>query len=135
VPQCENPGKHPRWEPGTLEHGYKDATTDGHLIRRWWDKWPDANVAALVLSGEMVLDVDPQNGGFESLRTLESEHGPIPVSVMAQSGSGGLHYYLKLPPGAKVKNDNTGKKLGPGLDVKANGYLLLSPSRTDKVDY
>jgi hypothetical protein len=83
----------------------------------------------------MVLDVDPQNGGFESLRTLEAEYGPIPVSVMAQSGSGGRHYYLKLPPGAEVKNDYTGKKLGPGLDVKTNGYVLLPPSRTDKGGY
>ena len=134
-PQCEYPGKHPRWEPGTLEHGHLDATTDESVIRQWFDNWPDANVAACVLPGEMVLDVDPQNGGFESLRILEAEYGPIPVSVMAQSGSGGRHYYLKLPSGTEVKNDNPGKKLGPGLDVKTNGYVLVPPSRTDKGDY
>jgi len=134
-PQCEDTGKHPRWERDTLEHGHKNATTVERLIRRWWGKWPDANVAASVLPGEMVLDVDPQNGGFESLRTLEAEYGPIPVSVMARSGSGGRHYYLKLPPGAEIKNDTTGKDLGPGIDVKANGYVLLPPSRTDKGAY
>jgi hypothetical protein len=116
-PQCEHPGKHPRWERGTLEHGCKDATTAERLILWWWGKWPHANVAALVRPGEMVLDVDPHNGGFESLRTLEAEHGPIPVSVMARSGSGGLHYYLFLPPNVEVKNDITGNKLWPGLDV------------------
>src|SRR5215208_2537952 len=79
--QCEHPGKHPRWERGTLEHGHLDATTDEALIRHWWGKWPHANVAALVLRGEMVLDVDPRNGGFESLRTLEAKAGPIPASV------------------------------------------------------
>jgi hypothetical protein len=134
-PQCEYPGKHPRWERGTLGHGHKDATTDEALIRGWFDKWPQANVAALVRPGEMVLDVDPQNGGFESLRTLEAEYGPIPKSVMARSGSGGLHYYLKLPPNVEVKNDTTGNKLGPGLDVKVNGYLLLPPSRTNRGGY
>jgi len=70
-PQCEHSGKHPRWERGTLEHGHKNATTDEHLIWRWWDEWPHANVGAPVLPGEMVLDVDPDNGGFESLRTLK----------------------------------------------------------------
>jgi hypothetical protein len=132
--QREHPGKHPRWERGTLEHSHLDATTDERLIL-WWGKWPQANVAASVMPGEMVLDVDPKNGGFESLRTLEAEYGPIPASVMARSGSGGGHYYLKLPPNAEVKNDNTGNKLGPGLDVKINGYVLVPPSRTDKGDY
>ena len=66
-PQCGHPGKHPRWEHGTLEHGHTNASTYEDLIRRWWGRWPDANVAALVLPGEMVLDVDPKNGGFESL--------------------------------------------------------------------
>ncbi len=134
-PQCEHPGKHPRWERGTLKHGHLDATANERLIRRWWGKWPDANVAALVLQGEMVLDVDPRNGGFESLRTLEAEHGQIPASVMARSGSGGRHYYLKLPPSAEIKNDYTGRKLGRGLDVKTSGYVLVPPSRTDKGDY
>jgi hypothetical protein len=134
-PQCEHPGKHPRWERGTLEHGHLDATTDEGLIRRWWGKWPYANVAAPVLPGEMVLDVDPKHGGFESLRNLEAEYGPIHASVMARTGSGGLHDYLGLPPGAEVKTDTTGNKLGPGLDVKVNGYVLVPPSRTDKGDY
>jgi hypothetical protein len=134
-PQCAYPGKHPRWERGTLEHGHKDATTDEHLILWWWKMWPHANVATPVAPGEMVLDEDPRNGGFESLHNLEAEYGLIPKSVMARSGSGGGHYYLKLPPDAEVKNDNTGNKLGPGLDVKTNGYVLVPPSRTDKGDY
>jgi len=54
---------------------------------------------------------------------------------MARTGSGGLHYYLKLPPSTEVKSDTTGNKLGPGLDVKATGYVLVPPSRTDKGDY
>jgi Bifunctional DNA primase/polymerase, N-terminal len=79
--------------------------------------------------------VTPQNGGFESLRILEDEYGQITTSVIAQSRSGGRHYYLKLTPSVEVKNDTTGNKLGPGLDVKANGYVLVLPSRTDKGDY
>jgi hypothetical protein len=134
-PQCEYPGKHPRWERGTLEHGHLDATTDEDLILWWWNMWPQANVAMPVAPGEMVLDVDPRNGGFESLRTLEVKYGPIPKSVMAQTGGGGLHDHLRLPPYVEVKNDTKGKKLGRGLDVKTSGYVLLPPSRTDKGNY
>ena len=134
-PECEHPGKHPRWERDTLDHGHKRATTDEDRIRGWWGKWLHANVAAPVRPGEMVLDVDPRHGGFESLGLLEAEHGPIPVAVLARSGSGGLHYYLKLPPNIEVKTDIRGNRLGPGLDVKTNGYVLVPPSTTDKGDY
>src|SRR6516162_1082533 len=37
--QCESPGKHPR-----TAHGLKDATTDPEQIRKWWMKWPTANL-------------------------------------------------------------------------------------------
>ena len=46
------PGKHPR----TLR-GWKDATTDLDTVRRWWEKWPNANIG--MVTGELVvLDVD-----------------------------------------------------------------------------
>ena len=34
-PTCDRPGKHP-----LTEHGYKDATTDETVVRRWWRQWP-----------------------------------------------------------------------------------------------
>jgi hypothetical protein len=52
------PGKCECKAPVTL-NGFKDATTGPALIRGWWRRWPDANVAiATGAPGPDVLDVD-----------------------------------------------------------------------------
>lgn len=49
---------------GLVPHGFKDATTDGATIRRWWTAKPDANVGiACGASGVTVLDID---NGFQT---------------------------------------------------------------------
>lgn len=73
--QCGTPAKHPRimeWQRG--------ASRDERVIRGWWTKWPQANVGVATGrgSGLLVLDVDPDKGGADSLRELEAEHGPLP---------------------------------------------------------
>ena len=64
---CSPHGKRP-----LTPHGFKDATTDPTQIRRWWKQWPDANIGIPTgkASGLLALDVDPRNGGFESLEAL-----------------------------------------------------------------
>jgi len=53
-------GKHPQ----TI-NGLKDATTDEATIRRWWKRWPQANIglATGAVSGLVVLDEDSYKGG------------------------------------------------------------------------
>ena len=36
---CPSVGKHPR-----TRNGLKDATTNKEQIRKWWERWPDANI-------------------------------------------------------------------------------------------
>src|SRR5687767_13665437 len=69
-----NAGKHPRTPNGLL-----DATLDQDRIRGWWSRWPDANVAVATGSaaGIWVLDVDPANGGLESVEMLEGGNGEL----------------------------------------------------------
>ena len=45
-PACSSPGKRPR-----TKNGLSDATTDVDQIRKWWNRWPDANIGAVVPSG------------------------------------------------------------------------------------
>jgi putative DNA primase/helicase len=123
---CGRPGKHPR-----TEHGAKDASTDLVQIRRWWRKWPDANVGIRVGedAGIIVLDIDPRNGGSATLEALEAELGVLPETVTAKTGGGGLHLVFQHPD-LPVGKDSAGKLLGPGIDVLANGALMVaSPSR------
>jgi len=119
---CTSPGKHPR-----TEHGLKDATTDGDTIKRWWTRWPGANIGILTgsASGFFVLDVDPPHGGDESLSALEAEHGKLPDTAEVKTGGGGRHL-LFLDAGTGLRN-TAGFK--PGLDIRgAGGYIVAAPS-------
>lgn len=104
-------------------HGFHAATTDVGLVREWWAEQPDANIGApCALNGWAVLDIDPRHGGHLSLSVLEQRVGVLPGTVMQITGGDGLHIVYRSP---SVSLPGT---LGPGLDVKHNGYILLAPS-------
>src|SRR3712207_7646159 len=65
-PDCKHPGKHPR----TL-HGSKDATSDPDVIREWFTRWPDSNLA---------LRTGADSGDRKSTR-LNSSHANISYAV------------------------------------------------------
>lgn len=107
-------------------HGFQDASIDPDLIMRWWRSWPGANIGFYCRgSGFVVLDVDPRNNGNESLVQLCEEHDWLPNTTVASTPSGGAHYYFKAGSGPYKGS------LGPGLDVKFNGYTVLPPSWRD----
>ena len=118
-PACESAGKHPR----TL-HGLKDATTDEARIRQWWSTWPDANVGIVTgaRSGLVVLDIDPRNGGDDSLADLERTHGSLPKTIQSLTGGGGQHYFFEHP-GGSIKS----RSIAEGIDVKADGGHVVAP--------
>lgn len=105
-------------------HGHKDATTDrGKLIAHWKAR-PNANVAIATgsQSGLLVLDVDPRNGGDESLRSLERQHGELPPTLVVETGGGGVHYYFAVP-----RERVASFVLAEGLDVKGDGGYVVAP--------
>jgi putative DNA primase/helicase len=120
---CASPGKHPR-----TSHGVKDATADRDQIKRWWAKWPDANIG-LAPGRErdiLVLDIDPRHGGDKRLRRLERKLGALPETVTAKTGGGGWHLFFKHPS-FKVRKDTAGKLLGRGIDVLSDGCIVVAP--------
>src|SRR5215212_6871885 len=62
---CPNPGKHP-----TTPHGFNDASSDPKRIAEMFARWPGDNVGHKTgrASGMVIIDVDPRNGGMETLR-------------------------------------------------------------------
>jgi hypothetical protein len=106
-----------------VENGFYDATSDLDMIKRWWKKWPDAMIGARVPQSYVVLDIDPRNGG--SRRVLEHVAGPLPITLTVWSGreDGGCHLYFLRPHGPL-----TSTRLPDGIDLKANGYLIMPPS-------
>jgi len=119
-PECPSPGKHPRlpWERWRQQR----ATVDD--VRRWWRRWPRANVGVVTgaVSGVIVLDIDPRNGGDRSLEDLEAGYGSLPATVEADTGGGGRHLYFRHPGRAIVP-----RPIAPGLDLKGDGGLIVAP--------
>ncbi len=121
---CTSPAKHPR-----TRRGLHDATTELGAVRRWWRRWPEANVGLRTgaVSGLVVLDVDPDHGGEASLGELVDAYEALPATLEVCTGGGGRHLYF-THPGGRVANSAGG--LGPGLDVRGDGgYILAPPSR------
>jgi hypothetical protein len=117
--KCEHPAKHPR-----TVHGHLDATTDLQKVRSWWTRWPLANIGRRPNVDELILDVDPRNGGDESLGELFAKYGAF-NTVECLTGGRGRHLYLKLPSGVSIRR----KELAPGLDLKTHaGYVIVPPS-------
>lgn len=106
-------------------YGLTRATNDPRKIEQIWAENPDAGVAvACAQSGLVVLDIDPRNGGYDTLKRLEAEHGPLKSSTVTLTQGGGEHRYFQAEPGVTYP-----ASLGPGVDVKHNGYVLAEPSR------
>jgi hypothetical protein len=124
-PGCTCPGKHPR-----SRHGLHDATTDPAVIDSWWCSSPHANPAVRTGvrpagAGVIVLDIDPDHDGDNSLARLVAAHGPLPVTLEVLTGGGGRHLYFA--PAGPVPS--SAGRLGPGLDIRGDGgYVLVPPS-------
>lgn len=118
---CKSPGKHPI---STLApRGQDSATSDAGIITKWWTAQPDANIAVyLAGSGLCAIDIDPRNGGDYTIEDLEDIHGPIEPDILQYTGGGGEHRVFLRPEG------NLPGKLGSGVDVKLNGYIIAEPS-------
>jgi hypothetical protein len=126
---CKPGGKEP-----LTSHGHLDASTDPERIRAWWSRWPDANIAMPTgkRSGLVVVDVDPEHGGYDSLAELHEEGHELPLTATIKTGGRvpGVHHYFNYPEGVEIRN--SASKLGPGLDIRGEGgYVIVPPSATE----
>ena len=115
---CGSSGKHPR-----TKAGFKEATDDEAQIRRWWTRWPDANIALATGSGIAVFDIDGEEG-FREFQAFVQEHGRVPETLTSQTGRG-AHLIFATQAGApSVRSAARGK-----VHVRGEGgYIILPPS-------
>jgi hypothetical protein len=74
----------------------------------------------------LVLDVDPRNGGDQSLSELLNRYGQLPSTLTQRTGSGGTHYIFRHQTGVGSRANCP----GAGLDIKGDGgYFIAQPSR------
>lgn len=109
-------------------NGHKDATTNKAKLLDWWGTTPEANIGLRtgIESGLFVLDVDPRNGGDQSLKRLIGKHSSLPETLTVATGGGGQHFYL-LHPGKGFKVTSRPLKDYPGLDVMGDGGYVVAP--------
>lgn len=94
-------------------------------IDAWFQRHPDANIGIVTgeISNLVVLDIDPQHGGAQSLDELESRNEPLPRTVEAITGGGGRHLYFTYPP--RPLRNRAG--LVAGLDLRGQGGMVVAP--------
>src|SRR5262249_59312519 len=106
-------------------NGLKDATTDHETIRRWWSRFPKANIATRTGIRRTVLDVDANAGGRENLAKLEAQHGALPTTATVLTGGGGEHRHFAS--GARLRKRPRRIARGGGNPGRS-GLVLLPPS-------
>jgi putative DNA primase/helicase len=116
----------PRSKIPAISGGFKAASVEEDQIRRWAFEFPDAGlgVATGGVKGLVVLDVDPRNGGDESLFGLEQTFGELPPTVESLTGGGGRHLFFYSPEPMPSRAG-----IEDGLDVKGSGgYVAITPT-------
>jgi len=94
-------------------------------ITSWFRKWPDANVGIVTgyISRIVVVDVDPQHGGTQSLEQMQRLQGLLPRTLEVHSGSGGRHLYFAYP---SIRLHNR-VGIRPGIDLRSDGGYVVAP--------
>lgn len=107
--------------------GMLDATTDIITILQWWgSRYANANIGGRLPRNIMAIDIDPRNGGDDTIYELQKKCGELPdtLTTISGRGDGGRHLFYRRPHG-----DLSSKALGPGVDLKtSSGYVVLPPS-------
>lgn len=119
-PDCKSPGKHPRFKGGN-----RGATINPAQIERE-TAYSHANIGLHCgLSGLVIVDIDPRNGGWDTLEAIQAQHGPLDGAIVAETGGGGRHIYFLASEGVAYPSS-----LGAGVDVQSgNKYVIVPPSR------
>ena len=77
----------------------------------------------------VVMDVDPRNGGDDSLTRLCERFGDLPYTARQTTPSGGQHFFFVAPTDLGFPHDLSDFEL-PGIDIIADPrhFVLIAPS-------
>ena len=101
-------------------------------LNLWWGdngKYPHSGIAIITgeISGIVVVDIDPKNGGFDSMLALKASNQLTDFdpknTPTAHTQSGGVHYYFNHP-GYTVHN---AANMSPGIDLRGDGGYVVAP--------
>lgn len=108
------------------------SSNDPAMVRAWFGPggaWADASVAIDTgKSGLVVVDLD-MSGTKNGFEVWSQVGGPM-ASYANATPSNGIHLFFRADPARPVGIDSHGK-IGPGVDVRGTGGLLIMPPSAD----
>jgi putative DNA primase/helicase len=108
------------------------ATRDLDEVRRDFAHWSGARIGIPTGADNhlVVVEIDTIEGhgvdGAAALALLEAKHGALPNTLQAISPSGSVHRYFRHP-GRDIKIKGSASELGPGIDVRGDGQMVIAP--------
>lgn len=121
--RCTAAGKHPavKWK--------SQAAVEPKRIERMFRRRSCTGLGLVTGSGLLVLDIDPRNGGVDSLENLIGEFGELPMSTMVLTGTSssgrGQHVWFKYPRELTVRSRPMPGHAG--IDLKGEGGYVVAP--------
>lgn len=120
----------PRDKKPLTSHGVKDASCKIDVIRRWWERWPNANIGLSCGPSHIVaidLDEKKDKSGSANWKAIVKRLGLNIKTSSTHTGGGGQHLLFAAPEGVEIKNQVS--QIAPGVDIRSEGgYIVLPPS-------
>jgi len=93
-------------------------------IRKWWTKWPTANIGLITgrVSGVVVVDIDTKKGADPN-----SVYDKRPTNLIARTGSNGFHLFYDYPGGVSRVPNRVNAGGIKGVDVRGDGGIIILP--------
>lgn len=118
---------------GLVPGGFKDASNDETVIRRWWKAKPDANVAIACGASKLaVLDIDHGIATDVDLTALCHKHG-IPPSMVVRTGrrpefGAQIYFNGAMPDVGLWRLESPEGEVCEGQVKSAGGYVMAPGS-------
>lgn len=103
-----------------------EASSDPVQIKKWWRKWPKANIGLLPAPTCFIFDFDVRPGVGDSIQKL-SALGLDMLTYAVRTPSGGRHLYYQHPGRVVKAKDEQWKRRFPGVDIRADSAYVLAP--------
>ena len=109
-------------KPFTI-NGFKDASSDADVIKRWWKKYPDALIGVPTGGKFVVLDLDLQH--VDAQQWYEENRRFLPLTRMHVTMSGGRHLLFRPADWFKCSTS----KIASHIDTRGfGGYVIFWPA-------
>ena len=111
--------------PMAGSNGHKSASTDGRIVGRRAADYPSANIGIATgrASGLIVIDIDPRNGGDQTVERLARRGRSFPDTIEAITCRNGRHLYYAYDASVQLGK----RSLGAGIDGKGDGGYVVAP--------